>query len=846
MHFRSQDTETQPNSAPQQPHQLPCPLNNDRQGRSPSRSPTLLPSPLPSTPSVTDLPKEVEQLAGELSRHHLQRTSVRADNRSSTRNGHHGSGRVGGRGSHTSSAPASRNSSRYRDAMANFSPGMAELRLRNGGNAPVADLEVDMDQDNRNDNGDCQLRLPSPSPLSTAASFSQAGPPSSYAVRTEFDAGPSVPLSLLRMRRRQAALADTSVRHLNLGLTPFPRQISPETDGPSAAQQATQSMQTADTATEMTPDMTDAATVTTTVTAASTTMATATSNPAATSTVAAALAAAAPIEADDEDLPPLPEDAMAVMTAMINPYPQPPSRSHSRSLSRSYHSQSISLSNSAPCSHPHSLFPSVSVTGTPLWSALPADCLPLSSESLAMPHLAPLHNDVPSSGYDLQGWLSSSSTVESTAALTTGTIDACSGPLSTDVLEVDDSAEPAPPTVASTIQDTVSNREQAENLDPVDSLTPGDTAALLAAQAKLRRQQSRQYYTAYLRPHHLPFYKEMTVSRSASLGPNPPVDALETDMDESDSITPEEPAPAAAPAIATATHGSSDKASTPTGKYMGYAERIQLLQKAMAREAERARSQQHSIKGSSTAGSVIIAGDDMMDVDMVDPPTIDSPRRISAMDGNILRSLTSLPESGEASDVHNYMGPFRYRLSSEVAMRCTNLVRNKPRMRRRRQPGEGSETNDGGSSIRGSSTKGGGSSLHSERRRERHRDRAVDRAGQTTSRDPSRDASHQDGREKRSRVSRRREQTRLAEVHSQALAHVDAQAQAQAQGQAMPSPSPFPSQLPSPTQPDGMSPPVPAPVTTTSPHRLRMEQFPLPAWRLPEPAPIEAIDVDTT
>ncbi|CAK7223047.1 hypothetical protein SCUCBS95973_005045 [Sporothrix curviconia] len=725
--------------------------------------------------------------------------------------------------------------------MANFSTGMAGLRLRSGGNAPVADLEVDMDQDNRNDSGDCQLRQPSPAPLSSAPSFSQSGPPpSSYAVSTEFDVGPSVPLGLLRMRRRQAALADTSVAHLNLGLAPFARQISPEADEASGPRQTTDTVTATATATpDMPPDMTDASTVTTTVTTATTITATATSTPVAASTGATALAAASPIEADDEDLPPRPEDAIA---AMVAPFPQHSFNSHSRPLSRSYHSQSLSLSKSTPNSHSHSHHPSVSATGTPAWNIRPVDCLRLSPESLAMPHLAPLHNDVPSSGYDLQGWISSSSTVESTAALTTGTIDACYVPLPADVIEVDN-GNGAPATVDTAAEGAMSSNDQSDSRSTVQD----GTAALLAAQARLRQQQNKQFYTAYLRPHQLPFYREMTAARNGSHGPNPPVDVL-----EADSGSPEEPLPVIAAATAS-THQSSDKTRTPTGPYMGHSQRIRLIRKAMAREAGRARSQQ-SIDGSSTAGSIVVADDDMMDVDMVDPAAFNSSSHISAVDAmggdDMLEPLTSLPEFGEAGDFYKYMGPFRYRLSSEVAMRCTNLVRNKPRMRRRRQPGEGSATNDGGSSARGSSAKGG-SSLHSERCRERHAERrAADCADRTdradrieTSRDLGRDTL-QDGRERRSRVNRRHEQTRLADAHTQALAHVNAQAEGLA--------SHLPSLVGAKVEAEAeakadSSRPVPGPATTSSlpQHRLRMEQFPLPAWRLPAPVPIEAINVDT-
>ncbi|CAK7239849.1 MAG: hypothetical protein STHCBS139747_001284 [Sporothrix thermara] len=359
------------------------------------------------------------------------------------------------------------------------------------------------------------------------------------------------------------------------------------------------------------------------------------------------------------------------------------------------------------------------------------------------------------------------------------------------------------------------SNEQAENRNSEHCPSAGDTTAPPTTQANARQQQNRRFYTAYLHPQNLPFYRKAAASSNASRHPNPRIDVLEVDMEESGSSVDlrEEFAPATAAASYETGHGGHNSTCPQNGPYMDYPQRIFLIQRAIAREAERAHSR-HSTDGSSTAGgSISVACNDMMEVDMADQP--------------LDKLLASLPEDGEVGDFHKYMGPFRYRLTPEVAMRCTNLVRNKPRMRRRRPSSECSETNDSASNTHKSSTQGS-RSLHGERRRERHQER----------RDLGRD-TYQDSRERQSRAQQRREHTRLAEEHTQALANADSLARID--------PSSPPSQPLSIVQADGALLAIPEQVTTTRSHQdhPRMEQYSLPIWKVPHYDPVEAIDAET-
>ncbi|KAL1903131.1 hypothetical protein Sste5346_000415 [Sporothrix stenoceras] len=826
LHHRSRDTKRP--KQPRQRRRMPYPLNANAQERSPSHSPPLLPSPPPSAPSVSETPRDVEQLAGEFSRQQLERTTtsgIRSTGDSISISG-------SGSGSGFSSGPVSRNGSRhgsrYGDAFANFSPAMAEFRLRRGGNEPVMDLEVDMDQESRNDDGDCQIRPRSPLP--PFASASQFGPSSSYADSIDIETGPAVPMGLQRMRMRQVTLADASVRHLDLGLKPFPRQLSPETDAsqdpqPPPVAPVTETAQPPVSAPDTAP----------TIQAPTPAPAPAPA-PVVASTGLAALAAAESIEVGDDELAPLPMESMAMMA----PYPQRNFHLHSHSYSRSYHSQAMSYSRSLPHSRPHSRQLSISSRG----GAPSSHCLPLSPEALAMPHLAPLHNDVPSSGYDMQGWLSSSSTVEAAASLTTGTIDNCSQACSTDggVAKNDTSVTPHQ-TTGNVTEGVLPN---TDNRSDRPSTEASSTKALSLASE--RRQQSKQFYTAYLQPHQFPCLHDNT-----GTVPNPPVDMLEADMegpntsgiDDRIATIPEEadamatatatptPASGSGSGSATASHATNQDSTETTTQYMIPSQRVRLIQMAMAREAERIRSES-SAYGSSANGSAVIASEDQMDVEMADPTAIEASGALSALgssvvDGSLIGSLPPLWGPDQPSDIRKYMGPFRYRLSSEVAMRCTNLVHSKPRMRRRRQPGEDSETattNDGGSSLRSGSHKDGGSSRHSERRSERRRERHRERAREREERDSNRDPNQsRESRERPSRASRHREQhARLITVHAESQKHAISPTQ----------PSP---------PPDPLMPPVPDPAlmqveyqqpTTTT------EQQPLPEWRPPVPEPIDA------
>ncbi|ERT02233.1 hypothetical protein HMPREF1624_00531 [Sporothrix schenckii ATCC 58251] len=719
LHHRSQATKQ-----PKQSHQrrrMPYPLNANAQERSPSHSPPLLFSPSASAPSVAETPREVEQLTGDFSRHHLEHTktarpcstsgSIKTSVSGSGRGSGIGSG--GSEGSELCSGPGNRSESRYGDALANFSPGMAEFRLRRGGNEPVIDLEVDMDQDNRNDDGDCVIRPPSPSPLESA---SQRGP-SSYAPSVDIDAAPVVPPGLQRMRMRQTALADASVRHLNLDLKPFPRQTDPETDVSQEPEP------------ETVPPA-EAAPPTATLAAAQAEQTAPALVPAGTG--AAALAAASSIELGDDNLAPLPLESMA----MLAPYPQHSFHPHPQPYARSYYSQSLSYSHSLPQSRPHSRQPSISASTQS--DIPPQHSLPLSREALTMPHLAPLHNDVPSSGYDMKGWLSSSSMVEASTSLITGTIDNHSETIAIDMVahktEADSSVVRSPHAMDTRVEDATSNNDQRSDYPSTEASSARETT-----RTSERLQPRKQFYTAYLQPHQLSFLH-------SSDGPNPPMDTLEADMDKpnTESITdrvstiPEEaegvqtPVSGSASGSATLSHATnqdSAKTTTPSGQYMLPSQRVRLIQMAMAREAERVRSE-NSADGSSTNGSnVIVPTDDRMDVEMADPIAIEAQAPSLGLSSNINSSLIgSLPplwDPDQPESLHKYIGPFRYRLSSEVAMRCTNLVHNKPRMRRRRPPGDGSvATNDSSSSLRGGSHKDG-SGLQSDQRSERPQKQSV-------------------------------------------------------------------------------------------------------------------------
>ncbi len=632
----------------------PFPLDDERHGRSPPRSPPLLPSPPPSVPSVTEMPKDIQQLAGHLSRQRLE----------------HDSGRDGlGSGSPSASAAASASASvAFRqeagDSVANalFS-NVVEFHLQRGGNKPVASLEIDMGGESRNDMGDCIMRPPSPD-LSPEPEQPLFAP---YTSSYDTADGPHVSPSLERIRQRHMATAVTSVRRLNLDFLLFTRQPSPEAAQSSEGQHPP--------------------------------------------------AAGAGAEASER---PRSATASATITA---PLPRRLFDFHSR-----------------------------------------PPYLPLSPESLAMPHLAPLHNDVPSSSYDLHGWLKASGAAQSTSVEATEPMDdeqpaadhhmsnasatapadppaAAPAGVSVDTpasaprddpakspLDVsaaapaDAPATTAPHTIETLVEGMIASGDQCnirspgENMPSPSSPMPPPSAPSQSSRPRARRRPSKQYYTAYLRPQALPLLLEAESSTDLSRGPNPPVIDLEVDMEGNDAASLSAVvAPADASSLVTSRTASVvySPSVTSIGAYgsqhVALSQRIRMVQMQLALEELGDAAEQSAGGNGSVHGSTVVStlGDDA-DMDMVDPVTGDFPPPLIP-DDSLLDDTMSLRQSSLPNGVRKYSGPLRYRLSAEVAMRCANLVHSKPRMRRRKSNRDGSERDSvAGSSTRGSGVKGSG------------------------------------------------------------------------------------------------------------------------------------------
>ncbi|EPE10119.1 hypothetical protein F503_05214 [Ophiostoma piceae UAMH 11346] len=302
-------------------------------------------------------------------------------------------------------------------------------------------------------------------------------------------------------------------------------------------------------------------------------------------------------------------------------------------------------------------------------------CLPLSPESLALPHHAPIHDDVPSSGYDMKSWLESSSTVEAPPSLATGAIG------SNDMTGV---------FLTAMVQARASRR------------TGSNTH--LQRSSPLKRVHTPQR----LVPSYFDNGGPVGLANETNEA-NLPVADLEVDMigteaasyDSTDEIVPDTPeaieafqrelSPSGSSTngalgsvlAAYLEHRSNRSGAEADGRHVPLSQRLHMAHMQAEREVM-FRQAGFVADDDSVVGAP--AANDYMDVDMREPTIMGLPSwGPSVMGGSWDECAPSLRPDSEQDGGRRYTGPLRYRLSSEVAMRCANLVHSRPRMRRRRQ-----------------------------------------------------------------------------------------------------------------------------------------------------------------
>ena len=572
-----------------------------------------------------------------------------------------------------------------------FTHRMSDLCLRGGGNAPVFDLEVDVACDSQENTGNNAMQMP---PQGVSISTHQLQSPSSCDFASHNDKPLPSSRHLKRMQNSGTALAAATSRFPASWPLP-PSQQDPHMLGgpPKPVESVAQR-----------PPIT---TSSMTVTSAST---------------AGALSS--------------PSTSLAVTSAGFQPH---------------HYAPSIAQSHYLPADMPHQ----ESVSAKRAKRDNPPACLPLSPETLALPHHAPIHSDVPSSGYDMKSWLESSSTVEAPPSLAAGTVD-------------------------------------SNNMPSVFITAMAQARASRRTGSSTHLQRSSPLKQAYTPQQPVPSCLDERGPVDLANGSNLPVADLEVDMignevasyDSTDDIMPDTPA-----AIEASQHGllpsgpSTDGAlgsilaaylemkrnrpdAEADGRDVPLSQRIHMAHMQVDREAMF--QQAGFVDDEAPAGGESPAKD-CMEVDLNEPTSPYGGQ--SVVDGSYSYGecgLSLRPDSEQDGGVRRYTGLPRHRLSSEVAMRCTNLVYSKPRMRRRRLATD-SKTATPAGSVSSTSAKDGSVGDGTE-------------AESTQSNGKERQHSTRD---RRSKLGRRREIARQPSrnllVQAQGQTHVDAWHEADAQ-----------------------------------------------------------------